>query len=89
MIQEQLTELDGAAVKPGRMHRQEGPAGQRGSLFKGPDAAGRLPGFIPLGEGWRASRCCVRLGSRSTRYASLAFLASLARQPSRGPMEFC
>ena len=76
-------------MKPGRMHRKEGPAGQRGSLFKGPDAAGRLPGFIPPGEGWQASRCCVTLRSRSACYASLAFLASLAWQPSRGPMEFC
>ena len=41
-------------MKPGRMHRKEGPAGQRGSLFKGPDAAERPLGFIPLGEGWQA-----------------------------------
>ena len=40
-------------MKPGRMHRKERPAGQRGSLFKGLDAAERLPGFIPSGEGWR------------------------------------
>ncbi len=69
-------------MKPGRMNRKEGPAGQRGSLFKGfdsglrpspfgppsaspmrsysplanGDAAERLPGFIPPGEGRRASR---------------------------------
>jgi hypothetical protein len=44
-------------MKPGKMHRRyqfvsriaagdtekEGPAGQRGSLFKGPDAAGEAP----------------------------------------------
>ena len=76
-------------MKPGRMHRKEGPAGQRGSLFKGPDAAERLPGFIPPGEGWRASRCFVRLVSRSTRYATLTFLASLARHLSRGHVGFC
>jgi hypothetical protein len=76
-------------MKQGRMHRKEGPAGgQRGSLFKGPDTAGRLPGFIPSGEGWQASRCGVMLGLRSARYAPLAFLASLAWQPSRGPVEF-
>jgi hypothetical protein len=74
-------------MKPGRMHRKEGPAGQRGSLFKGPDAAERLPGFIPPGEGRRASRCCVTLVARSTRYAltrvpRFARLAPLAR--SRG-----
>ncbi len=54
-------------MKPDRMHRRyqfvsrfaagdtekEGPAGQRGSLFKGSDAAERLPGFIPPGEGRR------------------------------------
>jgi len=57
-------------MKLGRMHRKEGPAGQRGSLFKGPDAAGRLPGFIPSGGGRRASRGSVTLVARSTRYAS-------------------
>jgi len=72
-------------MKPGRMHRKEGPAGQRGSLFKGPDAAGRLPGFIPPGEGRRASRCSVTLVARSTCYAStrvprLARPATLARR---------
>src|SRR5512133_1602437 len=72
-------------MKPGGMHRKKGPAGQRGSLFKGPDAAGRPPGFIPPGEGWRASRCRVTLVARSTRYAStrvprLARPAPLARR---------
>jgi hypothetical protein len=72
-------------MKPGRMHRKEGPAGQRGSLFKGPDAAERLPGFIPPGEGRRASRCSVTLVARSTRYAltrvpRLARPAPLARR---------
>ena len=71
-------------MKPGRMHRKEGPAGQRGSLFKGPDAAERLPGFIPPGEGRRASRSIVTLVARSTRYAltrvpRLARPATLAR----------
>src|ERR1035438_6874344 len=85
-------------MKPGRMHRRyqfvsriaggdterEGRAGQRGSLFKGPDAAGRLPGFIPPGKGRRASRCRVTLVARSTRYAltrvpRLARPATLAR----------
>jgi hypothetical protein len=65
-------------MKPGRMHHKEGPAGQRGSLFKGPDAGGRLPGFIPLGEGRRASRCFVTLVARSTRYA-LTRISRLAR----------
>jgi hypothetical protein len=76
-------------MKPGRMHRKEGPAGQRGSLFKGPDTAGRLPGFIPSGAGRRASPSFVTLGSRSTRYAPLTFLACLARRLARGPVEFC
>ena len=57
-------------MNPGGMHRKEGPAGQRGSLFKGPDAAERLPGFIPPGEGRRASRSSVTLVARSTCYAS-------------------
>jgi len=57
-------------MKPGWMHRKEGPAGQRGSLSKGPDTAERQPGFIPLGEGRRASRCHVTLVARSPRYAS-------------------
>src|SRR5664279_351373 len=71
-------------MKPGGMHRRyrfvsciaigdtekEGPAGQRGSLFKGPDAAVRPPGFIPPGGGWRASRRSVTLVARSTCYAS-------------------
>ena len=79
-----ITTPDEAAMKPGRMHRKEGPAGQRGSLFKGPDAAERLPGFIPPGEGRRASRCSVTLVARSTRYAltrvpRLARPATLAR----------
>src|SRR5664279_269565 len=65
-------------MKPAGMHRQEGPAGQRGSLFKGPDAAGRPAGFIPPGEGWRASPCYVRLVARSTCYASTR-LPCLAR----------
>src|SRR5664279_3434381 len=65
-------------MKPAGMHRQEGPAGQRGSLFKGPDAAGRPAGFIPPGEGWRASPCYVRLVSRSTCYAATR-LPCLAR----------
>src|SRR5450759_509981 len=79
------TTPDAAAMKPGGMHRKEGPAGQRGSLFKGPDAAGRPPGFIPPGEGRRASRCSVTLVARSTRYAltrvpRLARPAPLARR---------
>src|SRR5664279_3129913 len=57
-------------MMPAGMHRKEGPAGQRGSLFKGPDAAGRPDGFIPPGGGWRASRCSVTLVARSTCYAS-------------------
>src|SRR5512133_413952 len=65
-------------MKPAGMLRKEGPAGQRGSLFKGPDAAGRPAGFIPPGEGWRASRCRVTLVARSTRYAS-ARVPRLAR----------
>ena len=65
-------------MKPGRMHHKEGPAGQRGSLFKGPDAGGRLPGFIPSGEGRRASRSSVTLVARSTRYA-LTRIPRLAR----------
>jgi hypothetical protein len=96
---ERLTKPDDAAMKPAGMHRRyqfvsciavgdtekEGPAGQRGSLFKGPDAAGRPAGFIPPGEGWRASPCRVRLVSRSTRYAAtrlpcLARPAPLARR---------
>jgi hypothetical protein len=40
-------------MKPAGMHRKEGPAGQRGSLFKGSDVAGRPAGFIPPGDGWR------------------------------------
>ena len=61
---ERLTKPDDAAMKPAGMHRRyqfvsciavgdterEGPAGQRGSLFKGPDAAGRPAGFIPPGN---------------------------------------
>ena len=47
-------------------------------MFKGPDAAGRLPGFIPPGEGRRASRCSVTLVARSTRYA-LTRVPRLAR----------
>ena len=65
-------------MKPGRMHRKEGSAGQRGSLFKGPDAAERLPGFISSGEGRRASRCSVTLVARSTRY-TLTRIPRLAR----------
>ena len=56
-----LTKPDDAAMKPAGMHRKEGPAGQRGSLFKGPDAAGRTAGFIPSGEGRRDA------ASRSSR----------------------
>src|ERR1035438_7989616 len=68
-------------MKPGRMHRRyqfvsriaggdterEGPAGQRGSLFKGPDAAGRLPGFIPPGEGRRGGSGSASLRAGATR----------------------
>jgi len=65
------------------MPRKEGPAGQPGALFKGHDAAERPAGFIPLGEGWQASRCRVTLITRSARYAvtpvpRLARLAPLA-----------
>jgi len=35
------------ATSPGGMHRKKRPAGQRGSLFKGRDAAGRPPGLVP------------------------------------------
>src|SRR5664279_2867453 len=73
-------------MKSGGMHRKEGPAGQRGSLFKGPDAAERPPGFIPPGEERRASRCHVKLVARRTCYAltrlpRLARPAPLARRP--------
>jgi hypothetical protein len=76
-------------MKPGRMHRKEGPAGQRGSLFKGADAAGRLPGFIPPGEG--GGRRDTSSGSFRVVPATLplTFLASLARHPSRGHVGFC
>ena len=79
-------------MKPGWMHRsiqfvsciaagdteKEAPAGQRGSLFKGGDAAERQPGFIPPGEGRRASRCFVTFVARNTPYAS-PHLPRLAR----------
>jgi len=90
-------------MKPGRMHRsyqfvsriaagdteREGPAGQRGSLFKGADAAGRLPGFILRATG--GGRRHASSGSFRVVPATLplAFLASLARHPSRGHMGFC
>ncbi len=82
---ERLIKPDDAAMKPGGMHRQEGPAGQRGSLLKGRDAAGRPPGFIAPGEGRRASRRIVTLVARSTHYAStrvpcLARPVTLARR---------
>ena len=54
-------------MKPGRMHRKEGPAGHRGSLFKGPGAAGRLPGFIPPGEGRRGGSGAASLRAGATR----------------------
>jgi len=73
-------------MKPGRMHRKEGPAGQRGSLFKGPDAAGRLPGFIPPGEAGGRRDAASRSSRVVPATLRLAFLASLARRPSRGPV---
>lgn len=66
---------------------RKGPQGDAGSSPKGPDAAGRPLGPIPAGEGWRTSPSSVRLESRSTRYAHLAFLAWLARHPSRGALQ--
>jgi hypothetical protein len=61
---ERLTKPDKAAMRPGGMHRQEGPAGQRGLLFKGPDAAGRPPGFIPPGEGRRGGSASANASER-------------------------
>ncbi|WP_257310361.1 TPMT family class I SAM-dependent methyltransferase [Geothrix fuzhouensis] len=40
-----------AATTSAGMLRKEGPAGQRGSLFKGPDVAERPSGVVPLGWG--------------------------------------
>ena len=74
-VLEVVTRPDDAAMKPAGKHRRyqfvsciavgdtekEGPAGQRGSLFKGPDAAGRPAGFIPPGGGWRGGSASASL----------------------------
>jgi len=80
-------------------------AGPNPPMYRRPHR-GLLPrqsrGHGPLGEGRRASRSCVRLGSRRALRWNLAFLlgissadtrdkpisVSLARRPSRGPAPF-
>ena len=72
---------DGAAMKPGGMHRKEAPAGRCGTSFKGGDAAGRPPDFIPPGEG-TGRRDAASSSSRVVPATPLlAFLTSLARCP--------
>jgi hypothetical protein len=66
---------------------RKGPQGDVVASSKGADAAGRAPGPILEGVWRRTSRCGVRLGSRSTRYAHLAFLASLVRRHARGAFQ--
>jgi len=70
------------------MHRKERPAGQRGSLFKGRDAAGRPPGLVP--PGWGGGRRLGVSGSLSvdTAMACGAFLPMLARRSQRGHLLF-
>ena len=87
---EVVTTPDDAAMKPSGMHRQEGPAGQRGSLFKGPDAAGR-PGLASSLRARGGGRHHASSGSFRVVPATLplAFLAWLARHPSRGAVGYC
>ncbi|MFZ1614427.1 MAG: DUF1175 family protein [Holophaga sp.] len=72
------------ATSPGGMHRKERPAGQRGALSKGRDAAGRPPGFVP--SGWGGGRRMAVSGALSigTPMAFGAFRATLARRSQRG-----
>ena len=76
-----ITTPDGAAMAPAGIRRRyqfvsritagdtekEGPAGQRGSLIKGPDAAECPAGFIPPGEGWRGGSGSASLRAGATR----------------------
>ena len=67
---------------------KKGPAGQRGSLFKGPDAVGRPAGLVPLG--WGGGRHQAASGSCRVEPAQLTSpsLPATARRSQRGLGEF-
>ncbi len=70
------------------MHRKERRAGQRGSLFKRRDAAGRPAGPVPEGWGGGLRDAASASGRGVPLHWALAFLASLGRRSQRGPCDF-